>query len=220
MLKGVLLDIDGTLVLSNDAHTSAWVEAFVHYGYQVSFQDVRKLIGMGGDKLLPALFPELSDKDGEGKKIKELRSEIFLSKYAPTLEPTPGSRQLVEYIQGIGVKTVVASSASNKELESLLKAAEVKDLLSETTTSDDVDGGSKPDPDIIKAALKKIDLPAEDTVMIADTPYDIEAAQKAGVDCLIVRCGGWKDHDLKGSVAIYDDPAHAVDYFAQSNSGN
>lgn len=206
MLKGVLLDVDGTLVLSNDAHAKAWQEAFEEYGHRVEFEKIRRLIGMGGDKLLAETVPGLSDESGEGKAIKDRRQEIFLDKYAGELKPTPGSRQLVEALRFLGLRTVVASSASEKELSSLLKAANVADILTQATTSDDAEN-SKPEPDIVEVALQKIGLSPDEVLMLGDTPYDIEAATKANVKCVAVRTGGWKDTDLAGAIKIYDSPA-------------
>lgn len=206
MIKGILFDIDGTLVLSNDQHAHAWEEAFAAYNYDVPYEDIRRLIGMGGDKLISNLQPQLNDSEGDGKLIKELRTQIFKEKYADTLKPAPGSRDLVVAAQQAGLKTVVASSAKSDELDVLLKAAEVNDLLTEATTSDDADN-SKPDPDIIQAALDKIGFAPDEVGMIGDTPYDIEAASRASVPCVAVRCGGWSDKELSGAVAIYDDPA-------------
>ena len=209
MIKGVLLDIDGTLVLSNDAHAAAWVDAFAESGYDVSFDAVRKLIGMGGDKLLSEVEPSLNEKTGDGKKIKEARTRIFLEKYVGQLKPTPGSRLLVESLQQNGLRTMVASSAKQDELEALLKAAQVQDLLTEATTSDDADK-SKPDPDIVLVALDKIGLRPHEVIMVGDTPYDIEAAAKAGVACIAVRSGGWKDEQLNDALGVYQDPQDLV----------
>lgn len=212
MIKGVLLDVDGTLVLSNDAHAESWVEAFAHFGYEITYQQVRKLIGMGGDKLIPKLVPKLSSESGIGKDISEFRGELFRRKYAPKLEPAPGSRKLVLRMQREGLKLMVASSANAKTLEALLEAARVNDLLHEATAAEDADK-SKPDPDIVHAALEKIASPPEQVVMIGDTPYDVKAATKAGVQLIAVRCGGWKDKDLKGAAAIYDDPADIAAHY-------
>ena len=226
MLRGILLDIDGTLVLSNDAHARSWCDAFAEAGYDVACKDVRRLIGMGADKLIPALFPQLNDQDGDGARIKRRRSEIFAERYASGLRPAPGARQLVAGLQAQGLVTVVASSAKRQELQMLLEAAGVADLLGDTeqsaTTSDDADT-SKPDPDIIEAALAKAGLPASGVLMIGDTPYDIEAAGRAGVQCVAVRCGGWDDAGLRGAIAIYDDPAavlaHLTDLTGVSEGG-
>jgi HAD superfamily hydrolase (TIGR01509 family) len=215
MIKGVLLDIDGTLVLSNDAHARAWVEAFVHFDYKVKFEDVRRLIGMGSDKLMPKVIPKLDSESGEGKDISVYRSKIFLEKYSPRLEPTPGSRELVKLLLSSGFKLMIASSAKENELQALLKAAKVDDLLKEATTSADADN-SKPDPDIIQAALDKINIPATQVLMVGDTPYDIEAATKAGVKTVAVRCGGWQDADLKNAIAIYNDPMGIVSNYELS----
>jgi HAD superfamily hydrolase (TIGR01509 family) len=141
-----------------------------------------------------------------GSDIKETRKKLFLEKYVPDLQPTPGSRDLVLAAQAAGLKTVVASSATSDELGALLKAAGVADVLTEATTADDAEH-SKPDPDIVETALETIGLPASEVVMIGDTPYDIEAADKAGVRCIAVRCGGWDGVSLGGAAAIYDDPA-------------
>lgn len=213
-MRGVLLDVDGTLVLSNDLHAQSWVEAFAKFGYEVEFDSVRPLIGMGGDKIIAKLAPGLSKEEGTGKDISQYRSQLFEDKYVSRLESAPGSRELVMSLQERGLKLLVASSAKSEELGYLLKAAKVDDLLTEATTSSDADE-SKPDPDIVQAALAKIGLPAQEVIMIGDTPYDIEAAARSGVDVVAVRCGGWKDDDLTGAIAVYDDPADLMDHLEE-----
>ncbi len=215
MIKGVLLDVDGTLVLSNDAHAESWAKAFKKFGYDIEFRAVRSLIGMGSDKLLPKLVPGLDYNSNKAQKMREFRSQLFLEEYAPSLKPTPGSRELILRLKENKLKLIVASSASQNELSTLLKAAKVDDLLTEATTSDQADE-SKPDPDIIHAALTKLGLLPEQTVMLGDTPYDIEAAGRAGVQLIAVRCGGWKDEDLTGAIAIYDDPADIATHYDTS----
>ena len=213
-IQGVLLDIDGTLVLSNDAHAQAWVEAFAEYGYEIKFEDVRPLIGMGGDQLIPRTVPELSAKEGVGKKAADRRKELIIEKFSAKLVPAPGSRELVQRLKQEGFKLVVASSASSEELSSLLKAAEVEDLLSEEpkTTSSDTEA-SKPVPDLVQAALSKGQLQPEQAIMLGDTPYDIQAASKAGVGVIAFRCGDFDDSQLADAVAIYDDPADLLEHY-------
>ncbi len=215
MVKGVLLDMDGTLVLSNDAHALAWVEAFAHHGYTIDYEAVRPLIGMGGDKLMPRLVPDLDKNSGPGKAIGEFRTKLFLHKYAPGLQPAPGTRELVQRLQADGFKLIVASSAKDEELEVLLKVAKVDDLLKLSTTSSDTDG-SKPEPDIVQAALDKLGMFGQETIMLGDTPYDVEAASASGVPLVAVRCGGFSDQDLAGAEAIYDSPADLLDHYDSS----
>jgi HAD superfamily hydrolase (TIGR01509 family) len=204
MYKAILFDIDGTLVDSNDAHAHAWVEAFAEFGVHVDFNKVRRSIGMGGDKLMPSVSG-ISEDSSVGEKISKRRGEVFKTKYLPELQSFPGARELAAEVKARGLTTVAASSAKRDELESLLQIAGVSDLLNEATSSDDAKE-SKPDPDIVQAALKKAKARPDDAVLIGDTPYDVEAAARAGMAMIAFRCGGWGDHDLRGAIAIYDGP--------------
>lgn len=204
-LRGVLLDIDGTLLDSNDAHAAAFTRAFAEHGLDIPFDHVRPLVGMGSDKLIPSLTGFEHDTR-DGKAIVERKKGIFEERYLPDLNPTPGARALLERLLADGLTLVVATSAGGDEMNGLLERAGVADLIHDATSSGDVDN-SKPDPDVIGAATKKSKLKPRDLIMLGDTPYDIEAAEKAGIRTLALRCGGWWDDDaLEGAMAIYDDP--------------
>ncbi len=216
-LDSVILDVDGTLVLSNDAHAQAWVEAFAAFGYEVKFEQVRPLIGMGGDQIVPKFAPGLSGKEGKGKEIADRRKELIINKFGSNLAPTNGARQLVEKMREQGLRLLIASSATSQELTILLKAAQVNDLLNqyEATTSSDAEA-SKPAPDIVEAALSKLEMQPDQVVMLGDTPYDVESAKKAGVGVIAFRCGGFDDNQLKEAIAIYDDPADLLAHYDRS----
>ncbi|HEY9734682.1 MAG TPA: HAD family hydrolase, partial [Trichocoleus sp.] len=156
-VEGVLLDIDGTLVLSNDAHAQSWVEAFAAHGYDIDYAQVRPLMGMGGDKVIPQLVSELNDEEGVGQQIAEHRKEIVINKYGPQISAANGARQMVEKLKQEGLHLIVATSASQKELDLMLKVADIEDLVKEFTSSDDAEN-SKPAPDIVAAALTKANL--------------------------------------------------------------
>lgn len=214
-LKGVLLDVDGTLVLSNDAHAQAWVDAFVRYGYTVEFAQVRRLIGMGGDKLMPKIVPGLSDEEGKGKEISSYRREHFKRHYLSSLAPAPGARELLQHLRDQGLRLVVASSAKEDELEGLLRVGRIDDLIEMTTSSSDAEN-SKPDSDIVQVALDKAGFKSAEALMLGDTPYDVQAAAGCGVGLIAVRCGGFTDKELRGALAIYDDPADLLAQYTQS----
>ncbi|WAL61372.1 HAD family hydrolase [Thermocoleostomius sinensis] len=214
-LQGVILDIDGTLVLSNDIHAQAWVEAFAAFSYDIAFEQVRPLMGMGGDHVIPLLVPDLNDEDGDGKAIADRRKALILNELGQKIVSANGSRDLVLKLQAEELKLTIASSAKPEELDLLLKAAQVDDLLHEATTSADADE-SKPAPGIIEAALQKSKFDPNQVVMLGDTPYDIEAAGKAGVRMIAMRCGGFSDDELAGAIAIYNDPADLLQHYDQS----
>jgi HAD superfamily hydrolase (TIGR01509 family) len=211
-VRGILLDIDGTLVESNDAHAHAWVQALAESGRAVTFEEVRPLIGMGGDKLLPKVCG-LDAESPEGKRVSDRRQQIFLKEYLPHLRPCRGARELLDLLAARGYKMVAASSAKKDELGPLLKVCGADRVIEAATSSDDAEE-SKPDPDILHAALEQIGLPAA-VVMLGDTPYDVEAARRAGVKVVALRCGGWGDADLAAD-AVYDDPADLARHLDRS----
>ena len=204
MLKAVLFDVDGTLVDSNDAHTDAWVTAFREHGVTVDWIKVRRSIGMGGDKLMPAVSG-LDETSREGSAIAENRGTIFKRDFLPHIKPLRNAAKLVAAVKERGFTAVAASSAAKDELTPLLRIAGADSLMDATTSSDDAEE-SKPEPDIIRAALKRARASAGHAVLIGDTPYDVEAGRRAGVKVIGFRSGGWGDADLHGAIAIYDGP--------------
>jgi phosphoglycolate phosphatase-like HAD superfamily hydrolase len=211
----VLLDVDGTLIDSNDAHARAWVDALRAHGYVVSFEQVRPLIGMGGDKLLPELTGLDSDS-GDAERIGATRSELFLERELQTLRATRGARALLEHLLARGLELTVATSAKSQEVRALLEQAGVSDLIDLASSADDAER-SKPDPDIVRAALRLSESQAAHSAMLGDTPYDVEAAARSRVPTIALRCGGWwYDEALGGAAAIYDDPADLLANYAQS----
>lgn len=214
MLQGVIFDVDGTLVDSNEAHAGSWVDTLREAGIKVPFDVIWPMIGMGGDKLLPSAAGIESDSD-LGRKLSERRWEIFQRDYLPRLKPMRGSRALVQRMKSDGLSLVVASSASGNELGALMEAAEVADLIEVRTSSSDAED-SKPDPDIVQAAVRKSGLKPDNLIMLGDTPYDVQAAIGAHVKLVGLLCGGWTALELSGAAAIYSDPADLLDWYDAS----
>lgn len=202
---GVILDVDGTLVDSNDAHAQAWVEALSEHGCRVPFERVRSLIGMGGDRLMPMVCG-IEQDSALGQRIDARRREIFSARHLPRLRAFPDALELLRRMRDGELRLAVASSAQSQELRGLLAVVGAGDLIEEQTSSSDAEH-SKPDPDIVRVALQQLGCPPAAALMLGDTPYDIEAAGRAGVATIALRCGGWDDQSLAGALAIYDDPA-------------
>ena len=212
--KTVILDVDGTLVDSNDAHARAWMDAFGEHGIVVEYDRVRRAIGMGGDKLMPRVSG-ISEESPEGARISERRGECFKARYLPDVQPFERVRELVQRFVDDGYTVAVASSAKHDELQALLKLAGVSDLIASHTSSDDAES-SKPDPDIVVAALRRAGARPEDAVMLGDTPYDVDASRRAGVAFVGVESGGWWRHDLVGAIEVYASVTHLCDRYEQS----
>jgi len=216
-IEAVLLDIDGTLLDSNDAHAQAWSDALREAGHEIGSETVRPLIGMGSDKLLPKLTG-IDAGSEEGKRLIERSKAIFAKEYLPLVKPFPNARELLERMRADGVTLVVATSAADDELRGLLAALGAEWLVDEKTSSSDADR-SKPDPDIIRVAVDKAGVGPAECVMLGDTPYDVEAATRSRVRIVAVRCGGHGDEELRGAVEIYDDPAALLSRYDESVIG-
>jgi HAD superfamily hydrolase (TIGR01509 family) len=216
MPKAVIFDVDGTLVDSVDLHARAWVDAFRDYGHQFDFKEVREQIGKGGDELMPVFLSE-AELNQYGEELENHRCQILKEKYLPEVKGFPKVRQLFERLLQDSKKIVLASSAKNDELETYKKAAGIDDLIRAETSADDADR-SKPHPDIFEEALKRLAVRPEEAIVIGDTPYDAEAAAKAGLRTVGLLCGGWGEEDLKnaGCIEIYKDPAHLLTAYEQS----
>lgn len=216
-VKAVILDVDGTLVDSNDSHAHAWLAAFEEAGITVDYTAIRRAIGMGGDNLMPAVAG-IESESVEGTKISKRRGEIFTDTYLPALRSFPAVRELIERFIADGFVPAVASSAAEEELQPLLECAGIAALVPHRTSSDDAEH-SKPDPDIIQAALRDLGCQPSDAIMLGDTPYDVEAATRAGVRIVGLECGGWSREELAGAIAVYKDATDLLAHYESSPFG-
>jgi HAD superfamily hydrolase (TIGR01509 family) len=203
-----LFDVDGTLIDSNDAHAESWVQSLREHDIPAEMSRIRPLIGKGGDKLLCEVA-HLEEDSPLATRITGRKKDLFEQRLS-RLTPTAGARPLLEFLLERDVILVVATSADDRERDQLLTQAGVRDLIQLNATKDDA-RESKPDPDIVHAALARARSHPDTTVMIGDTPYDIEAAGRAGLATIALRCGGyWSDNDLRGALAVFDDPAQLL----------
>lgn len=217
MIRNLIFDIDGTLLDSVDLHADAWAEAFRHFGIDVAPEAVRGQIGKGGDQLMPVFVPK-DRLEREGEDIEKFRSDLFKETYLPRVRPFPGVRALFERLKAEGHVLALASSGKASEVERYQEIAGIRDLIDVATNSDEAER-SKPHPDIFEAALARLGHPPKgQAIVIGDSPYDAEAAVKAGLPVIGVLCGGFPEAGLSeaGCTAIYRDPQDLLDGYASS----
>ncbi len=142
-------------------------------------------------------------------------------KYLRLIRPFSEVPELLRRVREAGLKVTVASSAKLIEVENYLEIACIRELVDDVTSSDDV-RQSKPAPDIFQVALKKLSLKAAEVVANGDTPYDAQAAGKAGIRTIGLLCGGFTESDLRagGCVAVYPGPAALLACFGASPLGS
>lgn len=217
MSKAVIFDVDGTLVDSVDLHAQAWQDAFHDYGHEMGFKEIREQIGKGGDQLMPVFLGE-DELEEVGEKLEKHRGQILKERYLSQITAFPQVKELFERLLADGKRIALASSAKEEELEKYKEVAGIADLIHTETSSDDAEK-SKPHPDIFEAALKRLgDIGHDDVVVVGDTPYDAEAASKAGLRTIGLMCGGWSEEDLRqaGCIAVYKDPADLLEHYDSS----
>jgi HAD superfamily hydrolase (TIGR01509 family) len=217
--RAALFDVDGTLVDTNDLHTAAWREAFLHFGHDIALEMIREQVGKGGDNLIPTLIPEISN--GRAEEMDEFRGELFKRDYLPRAVPFPGVRALFERMVEDGVRIVLASSSSKSEVDFHLNLIGCSDLVSAVTTRDDVES-SKPCPDIFAAALAKVaPIGADQAIVVGDTPWDVKAAARAGLRTIGFLSGGFPEEVLRdaGAALVYDGPQDLLARYASSPWG-
>ncbi len=216
MIRAVIFDLDGTVVDSNELHVDAWDETFRKYGKQFPRQELHRQIGKGGDQYLPVFLDE-REMHEIGKEVEAFRSDLFKRNYLARVKPFPKVKELFQRIREDGKRIALASSGNAEEVTHYVELAELGDLFETQTTKSDVDH-SKPRPDVFLAALRHLGTPAEETIVIGDTPYDVQAAKKAGMQTIGLRCGGFPEDELVayGAVAIYDDPADLLQSYHRS----
>ena len=213
MIKAIIFDVDGTLVDSVDLHAQAWQAAFREFGHDIAFGEIRGQIGKGGDQLMPIFLSDDAIRS-EGEALDARRAEIVKTRCLPKIEGFPAVRELFQALRERGLKVALASSAKGEELAAYKQKAGITDLVQEETSSDDAER-SKPHGDIFQAALDRLPgIDPADMLVIGDTPYDAEAAGKAGLRTVGVLCGGFKEAQLRnaGCVAIYRDPADLLEH--------
>ncbi len=203
----VLFDIDGTLVDSVDLHAQAWKEAFARFGREIPYDAIRTQIGKGGDQLLP-WFLSPTDVAGYGAELDAWRGEHYRREYLPLVRPLPRARQLIQRVRRDGARVGLATSCERRELAVYVGVLGVGDLVDAAISADDVDR-SKPFPDVFLLCLARLGVPAHRAVAVGDSPYDAEAAGRAGVLTVGVLCCGFDSDELRGAgcVALYHDPS-------------
>ena len=198
MAQIAILDVDGTLVDTNYHHAIAWFRAFRRHDVTVPIWRVHRHIGMGGDQLVAAVAGDVIEKR-LGDEIREAQSELY-RKLIDEVQAMEGSRELIENLREQGSTVVLASSAKEWEVEHYIELLDATEIIDAWTTSADVES-TKPEPDLIKAALDKADTEGE-AILIGDTVWDVEAAKRAGVETLAVLTGGFSEQELRDAGAM------------------
>jgi HAD superfamily hydrolase (TIGR01509 family) len=201
-----ILDVDGTLVDTNYQHALAWYRAFRSNGVVLPVWRIHRKIGMGGDQLVQALTDERFERE-HGEQVRAAEKEHY-TETIEEVEPMKDARELIEELHRRGHKVVLASSAKQEEIDHYLDLLDARGLADGWTSSADVEA-TKPEPDLVQTAIERGGTPAADAVMVGDSPWDVKAATRAGVQTITVLTGGFSREELMeaGAVAVFESVA-------------
>jgi HAD superfamily hydrolase (TIGR01549 family) len=196
-----VLDLDGTLVDTNYHHALSWYRAFRRFEITIPVWRLHRHVGMGGDKFVAAVAGD----DVEARRGDELREawEELFDQVIDEVAPLEGVRDLVVAFRERGQEVVLASSSVQKHFDHFIDLLEIGDEVDGWTTKDDVEA-SKPEPDLVQAAMRKVE--SDEAVMLGDTPWDVEAARRAGVETVCLITGGFSEQELfeAGAAGVFE----------------
>lgn len=215
--RGVLFDVDGTLIDSSYFHAMAWWQAFRREGLDVEMSSIHRLVGMGGDRLVQNLVPDCPRDMLED--LKSAHGAVF-STFWPTLRPFDSVRDLLAACSGTGLAVGLASSAQKRDLEVSRHILDAGSSIDAWTSSEDAEE-SKPAPDILVACLEKLEVSPGDAVFVGDAVWDVKAGAAIGVPVVALTCGGISEAELRdaGAAEVYDNPRHLLEHLESSLIG-
>ncbi|KUM42064.1 HAD family hydrolase [Arthrobacter sp. EpRS71] len=215
--RGVLFDVDGTLIDSSYFHAMAWWQAFRREGLDIEMSAIHRRVGMGGDKLIESLVPDCPEDMQE--ELKSAHSAVF-STFWPTLRPFESVQNLLAACSDAGLAVGLASSAQDRDLEVSRHLLDAGSSIDAWTSSNDAKE-SKPAPDILLACLDKLGLTPQDAVFVGDAVWDVKAGAAIGMPVIALTCGGISEAELRdaGAAEVYDNPRHLLEHLETSIIG-
>ena len=199
----VLLDLDGCLVDSNDAHARAWSRALRRFGHRVSPRRIRPEIGKGGAELIRD-FVRPAERHFLGDAMGAVQTRTYLDRFGREVRAFPGAARTVRAMRRAGLPVVIASSADRRVIHRSLRLARLARVVTGFICSDDVQK-AKPFQDVFALAIERFHLAGRHPVAVGDTPYDIAAAHQLGLPCVALRSGGFPRRALASAEAEFAD---------------
>ncbi len=207
---GVLFDVDGTLCDTNYLHALAWSRALRDCGEWAPMNAIHRLVGMGGDQLVPELLGHDSPEAvaARPRRYQELVGDI---------KAFPRAAEVLRQVKSLGLVVVLATSAPDDELETLRKVLKADDAIDGQTSADDITR-SKPDAEVFLTAMQRYSIDPRRAMVVGDSVWDVQAARSAGIGCVAVESGGFSQHELSeaGARHVYRDVAELGDQLLTS----
>ena len=216
--RAVILGLEGALVDTREASTLSWLVALHDGGHDVSIDLLRHLSGVSSVELL-RIVAGISADAPDGREILKQQDRIFRTWYLPRILPFVGARRLLQRMKSDGLRVIALSGGSADAAPELVRSSGVADLLDDVVAAD----GEPRDAvlnEVITSVIALCGCKRDGVVLVGDSPYDVSAGERAGIDVIALRCGGWTDASLQGALAVYEDHVHLLSQFQTSPLGS
>lgn len=204
MKKYILFDFDGTLVNTNDVILASWQHTYKYYlGHEVPEEHITACFG---EPLLVTMKREFPDVDPED--AAETYRSFQLENADKLVTIFPGIRELLASLKEAGYVLGIVTSRTRNSARRYLDMFGIAEYFDGMVNCEDTTS-HKPNPEPILLALEKLGAPADEAIMIGDSPFDMKCANNAGVDAVMV---GWRI--TCDEISLIDDAK--VDYHISS----
>ncbi|MFL6429993.1 MAG: HAD family hydrolase [Nitrososphaeraceae archaeon] len=181
-MRGIIFDLDGVLTDSMPAHYKAWEIAFKEVAnMNVDERLIYLLEGMRGSELVKTIFQQKGFSNYSlVEKVNSQKNEIF-----KTISNIDSYDETKELVASLGCSKAVVSGSAKEDVETIIERSFGKELFDRIITADDIEKG-KPDPSSFLVALKKMNLKPSQTMVVENAPLGVQAANSAGIKCIVV----------------------------------
>lgn len=185
MLKGLLFDMDGTLVDNLAYHFKAFDAYAQREGFTLLEPMSLKFNGMHSDAIFTMILSEDVVTEYGLDRLNREKEEVYREMYRPNIKPIAGLLELLKAAKAAGVKCAIGSSGCRENVEMIIEGLGIADLIDGSISGSDVTHG-KPHPEIFTKAHELLCLKAEECVVVEDAVNGILAGVAAGCKCIAI----------------------------------
>ncbi|RQG94092.1 HAD family hydrolase [Natrarchaeobius chitinivorans] len=205
-MTAVLFDMDGVLVDSEDYWVEFQREEIFPAAVPDDDVDVAAVTGMNYRETYDYLEAEYGTEISRDR-FEELFEEAARDIYTERVTVLDGLEDLLERLDDRDVPTAIVSSSPHEWINWMTGRFDLEDAFDHVISAEDVDAGSKPEPDVFEYAAAEVGVPAEECLVVEDSENGIEAAARAGTHVVAYRIDAHDDVDFSPADVVVDSPA-------------
>lgn len=181
--QAVLWDMDGVIVDTYEGHYVSWKQSLEEVGQSFDEELFRRTFGMNNRLIMANVYGREMDDDFI-QKVSNRKEEIFRRDIKGKVQTLPGVLDWLERFKVMNLKQAVASSAPQENIDALLTELKIREYFQAEAAGSTLKG--KPDPAVFLLAASLLGVDARNCLVIEDSIAGVEAAKRAGCQCVAV----------------------------------